>query len=143
VLSKDSRDDTLHCIREEDAARLWSATVDAHATIIHTDQRHVYLLGHELVAIDLETGQRVWWSPHHGPNARPPTFTDSQCLIAGPRRTCAIDLETGKVTDYNDNLPTSAGGNDVITSGDYTALIADTEIRIYHAPREPVQTPQP
>jgi len=104
VIAKDTRTNRVVAFREYDAAMLWSADSDADATIVHHDDKYVYVLGKELVALDRQTGQRVWWTPHPGDKSGQPVFTKEACLIAGNRRLCRIDLSTGKLTQYREDL---------------------------------------
>lgn len=104
VIAKDTRTNRIVAMREYDAAMLWETEADADATIVHQDAQHVYLLGEELVALDLRTGERVWWTPHAGNRSGQPVFTDDACLIAGNQRLCRIDLATGKLTHYREDV---------------------------------------
>lgn len=131
VYSKDTRDDRLVAIRERDAVRLWSAEVDHQATLVHTDARHAYILGDELVAFDLETGERVWWTDHHGSRGRSPSFTDTHALIAGPERMCRIDLTTGKVDGYREDVPAGSTGSPTVLLDGGVAVVGATGLTIY------------
>lgn len=131
VYSKDTRDDRLVAIRERDAVWLWSADVDPRATLVHTDARHAYVLGDELVAYDLETGERVWWTSHHGDSGRAPSFTDTHALIAGPDRMCRIDLTTGKVDGYREDIPAGSTGSPTVLLRGGVAVIGPTGLTIY------------
>lgn len=104
VIAKDTRTNRVVAFREYDAALLWSAPCDGDATVVHYDDERVYVLGEELVALDLKTGQRVWWTPHAGTASGTPVFTEGAALIAGNHRLCRIDLTTGKLTDYREDL---------------------------------------
>jgi|GEM_PF-2083287 len=104
VIAKDTRNKTVVAFREHDAARVWIAEAGADATIVHTDKQHVYVLGEELVALDIRTGERVWWTPHPGDASGQPIFTEDACLIAGNERLCRIDLTTGKLTNYREDI---------------------------------------
>ena len=104
VFTKDTRTNRAVAFREYDAAMLWQAEADADATIVHFDDRHVYVLGKELVALDRRTGEAVWWTPHPGDKSGQPVFTDDACLIAGNTRFCRIDLATGKLTHYREDM---------------------------------------
>lgn len=117
VYAKDTRSNKLHALREYDAAPLWIAQTDDDGTIVHQDERFVYVLGGyvdsndgtsqdnvNLVAHDLRTGEAVWWSRLAGVEAGTPVFTDDACFIAGSSRVCRIDLKTGKLTDMSEHL---------------------------------------
>eukprot|EP00752_Nemacystus_decipiens_P016604 g14844.t1 len=108
VIAKDTRTNRVVALREYDAAMLWQAEADPDATIVHHDDQRVYVLGEELVALDLRTGERLWWTPHQGQHAGQPVFTQDACLIAGNQRLCRIDLTTGKLTDYREDLAQAA-----------------------------------
>ena len=108
VIAKDTRTNRIVAMREYDAALLWESDADADATIVHQDSQHVYVLGEELVALNLRTGKRAWWTPHAGNRSGQPVFTDDACLIAGNHRLCRIDLATGKLTHYREDLAESA-----------------------------------
>lgn len=108
VIAKDTRTNRIIAMREYDAALLWEAEADADATIVHQDDQHVYMLGEELVALDLNTGERVWWTPHAGDRSGQPVFTADACLIAGNQRLCRIDLTTGKLTHYREDIAETA-----------------------------------
>ncbi|MFK7788890.1 MAG: PQQ-binding-like beta-propeller repeat protein [Phycisphaeraceae bacterium] len=108
VIAKDTRTNQVVAFREYDAAMLWSAESDGDSTIVHQDDAHVYVLGKELVALDRRTGERVWWTPHPGDKSGLPVFTDDACLIAGNRRLCRIDLRTGKLTHYREDMTHAA-----------------------------------
>ncbi|MEM9416200.1 MAG: PQQ-binding-like beta-propeller repeat protein [Planctomycetota bacterium] len=131
VLSKDTHDNRLNAIREHDAARLWSVEVEHQSTLIHTDSRHAYLLGDQLVAIDIATGERVWWTDHHGDAGQSPSFTQTHALIAGPRRMCRIDLTTGKVDGYRDDIPAGSEGSPTLLLNRGVAIIRPTGITVY------------
>ena len=124
-------DNQLIALRESDTVRMWSAKIDPGATLVHTDSRHAYLLGDELVAIDLASGERAWWTSHHGSAGIAPAFTATHALIAGPRRTCRIDLATGKVDGYREDIPAGASGSPVILFNDGVAVVGPTGVRIY------------
>ncbi|MGB0766810.1 MAG: PQQ-binding-like beta-propeller repeat protein [Phycisphaeraceae bacterium] len=104
VFAKDTRTSRVVAFREHDAALLWTAPTDPDATIVHYDQRHIYILGEQLVALDRDTGEPIWWTPHPGPTAGQPVFTEDACLVAGNQRFCRIDLNTGKLTRYREEL---------------------------------------
>lgn len=104
VYTKDTRTNRIHAIREHDAAQLWAQETDGDATIVHADSQHVYVLGKQLVAYDLRTGEQVWWTPHAGAKAGTPVFSDTDCLLAGNNRICHIDLKTGKLTAFREDL---------------------------------------
>lgn len=104
VITKGTRTNRIVAFREYDAAMLWQAEADADSTIVHHDEQHVYVLGKELVALDRKTGEAVWWTPHPGDKSGPPVFTDDACLIAGNVRFCRIDLATGKLTHYREDM---------------------------------------
>ncbi len=108
VVAKDTRTNQVVALREYDAAMLWTAQSDADATIVHHDNEHIYVLGKELVALDRQTGERVWWTPHPGDQSGQPVFTKDACLIAGNHRLCRIDLSTGKLTQYREDLASPA-----------------------------------
>ena len=108
VVAKDTRTNQVVALREYDAAMLWTAQSDADATIVHHDDAHIYVLGKELVALNRQTGERVWWTPHAGEQSGTPVFTDNACLIAGSQRLCRIDLTTGKLTQYREDLTSPA-----------------------------------
>lgn len=108
VIAKDTRTNRVVAMREYDAAMIWQAEADPDSTIVHQDDKHIYLLGEELVALNLRTGERVWWTPHAGDNNGKPVFTDDACLIAGNQRLCRIDLATGKLTHFREDLANSA-----------------------------------
>ncbi len=132
VFAKDTRSNNLHAFREYDASPVWSARTDSDATIVHFDERHVYVLGEELVAHDRLTGERVWWTPFAGGDAGKPVFTDNACLIAGNQRICRVDLTTGKLTDYSDEL---AGGADLAVIGNNLIHTTDNDITGYRLPQ--------
>ncbi|MFI4860862.1 MAG: PQQ-binding-like beta-propeller repeat protein [Phycisphaerales bacterium JB063] len=136
VYSKDTRDDRLNAIRESDAARLWSVEVDPDATLVHTDHRHAYLLGEELVAIDLKTGERVWWTGHHGNAGIRPSFTQTHALIAGPHRLCRVDLTTGKVDGYREDVPAGPDGSPTLLLQGGVAVVGPEGILIYNTEQE-------
>ncbi|MBX2851014.1 MAG: PQQ-like beta-propeller repeat protein, partial [Phycisphaeraceae bacterium] len=121
VIAKDTRTNRVVAFREYDAAMVWTADSDADATIVHQDSKHVYVLGKELVALDLRTGERVWWTPHAGEQSGQPVFTQDACLIAGNQRLCRIDLSTGKLTHFREDLSSPAAlhvvGNQLISVG--------------------------
>lgn len=131
VYSKDGRDDRLVAIRASDAVVQWTTQVDAGSTLVHSDRRHAYLLGDELVAYDLATGERVWWTSHHGRAGRAPAFTADYALIAGPHRMCRIDLTTGKVDGYREDIPAGSGGSEVIQLDRGIAVVGSTGLLIY------------
>lgn len=108
VVAKDTRTRYIHAFAEHNANPLWAAETDDDATIVHCDDERVYILGEELVAYDLQTGERVWWTPFHGKNAGKPVFAENSCIIAGSRWMSRIDLATGKLTDYNQDLTARA-----------------------------------
>lgn len=108
VVTKDTRTNRVVAFREYDAAMIWEAEADSDSTIVHHDEQHIYVLGKELVALDRSTGQRVWWTPHPGEKSGQPVFTRDACLIAGNTRFCRIDLATGKLTHYREDLTESA-----------------------------------
>lgn len=108
VVTKDTRTNRVVAFREYDAAMIWEAEADADSTIVHHDDQHIYMLGKELVALDRRTGERVWWTPHPGERSGQPVFTSDACLIAGSQRFCRIDLATGKLTHYREDLTESA-----------------------------------
>lgn len=122
VVAKDTRTNQVVAFREYDAAMAWATESDADSTIVHHDSRHIYVLGKELVALDRRTGERVWWTPHPGDRSGKPVFTKDACLIAGNHRLCRIDLSTGKLTHYREDLTTAASlhvvGNQLISVGD-------------------------
>ncbi len=134
VFSKDGRDDRLIAIRAGDAVVQWTVQVDPGATLVHCDSRHAYLLGEELVAYDLTTGERVWWTAHHGRAGRAPVFTADHALIAGPHRMCRIDLTTGKVDGYREDVPTGSRGSEVIRLGRGIAVVGGDRLTIYDTP---------
>jgi len=121
VVAKDTRTNRVVALREYDAAMVWTAPCDADATIVHHDKQHIYVLGSELVALDRRTGQRVWWTPHAGDQAGTPVFTQDACLIQGDTRLCRVDLRTGKLTQYHENVAEAADlkvvGNRLISVG--------------------------
>lgn len=129
IIAKDTRTNRIVAFREYDAAMLWSADSDADATIVHHDDEHVYVLGEELVALDRQTGKRIWWTPHPGDRSGRPVFTDDACLMAGNHRLCQIDLATGKLTHYREDFTNSADlhvvGNRLISVTDQriTAIV--------------------
>jgi len=143
VYAKDTRDNMLHAIRLHDAQRLWSRQVDASDTLIHSDERHAYLLGNELVAVDLHTGQRVWWTSHHGESHQPIAFNESACIVAGPDRMCMVDLNTGKVTQYSEDHPTDASGSGVFVAGGTLALSNRASLNLYEMNEEHFNTDPP
>lgn len=104
IVSKDTRTNQVVAMREHDAAVLWQAEVDPDATIVHYDNQRIYVLGKQLIALDPRTGGRIWWTPHPGNKAGKPVFTKDACLIAGNQRLCRVDLATGKLTDYREDL---------------------------------------
>lgn len=108
VIAKDTRTSQIVALREHDAAMLWQTQVGPDATIVHHNNKHLYVLGKELIALDLRTGQRIWWTPHPGEKAGKPLFTKDACLIAGNRRLCRIELNTGKLTHYREDLTQAA-----------------------------------
>ncbi|MEO0474726.1 MAG: PQQ-binding-like beta-propeller repeat protein [Planctomycetota bacterium] len=103
VIAKDTRTNQVVAFREYDAALVWSAEADADSTIVHHDSQHVYVLGEELVALDKRTGERVWWTDHPGTRSGAPVFTHDACLVAGNERLCRVDLQTGKLTQYQED----------------------------------------
>ncbi|MFN3168114.1 MAG: PQQ-binding-like beta-propeller repeat protein [Phycisphaeraceae bacterium] len=115
VVTKDAGSGTVFAFREHDAALAWSTKADQDAAIVHADARHVYLLGDELVALDRKTGEPAWWTSLPGQRAGQPVFTPSECLVAGDRRFCRIDLTTGRLTDFRDD---GEGGADLTLVGD-------------------------
>ena len=121
VIAKDTRTNQVVALREYDAAMVWYADSDADSTIVHHDSKHIYVLGEELVALDRKTGERVWWTPHHGERSGQPVFTEDACLIAGNERLCRIDLRTGKLIQYREDLASPASlhvvGNRLISVG--------------------------
>ena len=121
VIAKDTRTNQVVAFREYDAAMAWTAESDADATIVHHDNKHIYILGKELVALDRRTGERVWWTPHPGERSGTPVFTKDACLIAGNQRLCRVDLSNGKLTHYREDLTTPAAlhvvGNQLISVG--------------------------
>ncbi len=132
IFAKDTRCNSVQAFREYDASPVWSARTDNDSTIIHLDDRHVYVLGDELVAHDRLTGERVWWTPHHGVDAGKPVFTDNACIIAGSQRICRIDLTTGKLTDYSDDMPGTA---DLAVIGNNLIHATDNAITGYRLPQ--------
>jgi len=141
VYFKDTRDNNLHAIREYDATRLWSVPVDRDDTLVHSDDRRLYLLGEQLTAYDVQTGERQWWSPHAGEEAGRPLFTVNDALLFGQRRSCRIDLATGKVTDYRSDL---SGGNyrgAIVEAGQMLGFADRDWLRIYRMPLNPSATP--
>lgn len=138
VFSKDTRDNRIHAIRERDGLRLWSLPVRNDETLIHADERHLYLLGDQLTALDLATGKAVWWSPHAGSEAGTPIFTRTECLVLGNQRTCRIDLTTGKVSAYRDDLATENRLGGLVQTGDMIGFVDRDWIRFYRiAPEDP------
>ena len=121
VIAKDTRTNHVVAFREYDAAMVWSAQSDPDSTIVHHDSSHIYVLGKELVALDRKTGERVWWTPHPGELSGRPVFTEDACLIAGNERLCRVDLRTGKLTHYREDLASPASlyvvGNRLISVG--------------------------
>lgn len=119
VIAKDTRTNRVVALREYDAAMVWMADSDADSTVVHHDNKHVYVLGEQLVALDRRTGERVWWTPHPGDEAGRPVFTEDACLIAGNLRLCRIDLSTGKLTQYREDVSSPAAlhvvGNQLIS----------------------------
>lgn len=108
VVGKDTRTNRVVAFREYDAAMLWETQTDSDATIVHHDDQHIYVLGKELVALNRRTGERVWWTPHHGERSGKPVFTRDACLIAGSQRFCRIDLATGNLTHYREDMTSAA-----------------------------------
>lgn len=131
VIAKDTRSDTIHALREADGELLWSATTDADATIVHHDNQRIYVLGSQLTAYDIRTGERVWWTPHAGHEPGTPVFTDSQCVMLGHHRLCAIDLETGRLTDVREDVP---GPADLYRVGNQLIRVSGNELVGYALP---------
>jgi len=104
VYAKDTRANHIHAFNEQEATLAWQIECEDDATLVHIDDRYLYMLGSELVALDLKTGERVWWTPHPGDESGTPIFTDKTCLIAGNKRLCSVDLSNGKVTEYNEDI---------------------------------------
>lgn len=151
VYAKDTRGDTVHAFREFDAAPLWKAQTDPDATIVHVDDRHVYVLGgkvdsddglsnkaQRLVALDLHTGKPVWGSRHAGAESGLPVFTDDACLIAGSNNLCRIDLATGKLTAYRSDL---AGAATLSVIGNQLIAAMHDEVRALPLPQAQANQP--
>lgn len=121
VVAKDTRTNQVVAFREYDAAMAWTAPSDADATIVHHDNQHIYMLGKELVALNRRTGERAWWTPHQGERSGKPVFTKDACLIAGNEKFCRIDLASGLLTHFREDLATPARlhvvGNQLIGVG--------------------------
>ena len=121
VVAKDTRTNRVVAFREYDAAMVWTADSDADSTIVHQNSRHIYVLGKELVALNRQTGERVWWTPHAGDKSGQPVFTEDACLILGNQRLCRIDLVTGKLTGFRDDYANPAAlhvvGNQLVSVG--------------------------
>ncbi|MGB1124258.1 MAG: PQQ-binding-like beta-propeller repeat protein [Phycisphaeraceae bacterium] len=121
VIAKDTRTNQVVAFREYDAAMVWRADSDADSTIVHLDNEHIYVQGSELVALNRRTGERVWWTEHAGKTAGAPVFTDDACLIQGDLRLCRVDLRTGKLTHYREDIAEAAElrviGNRLVSLG--------------------------
>lgn len=104
VLTKDTRGDTVYAFHAHDGRAAWSTKADPDATIVHTDERHAYVLGRELVALNLQTGEPAWSAARAGEPAGRPVFTASTCILAGDRCLCEIDLATGGLVKMNPSL---------------------------------------
>lgn len=133
VLVKDTRGNRVTAIREIDAAQAWSIKTNHDSTIVHSDEKHVYVLGEQLIAYDLQTGEKAWWTPHAGEKAGTPAFTHDACLIAGNMRFCRVDLTTGKLTDYREDLADPA---DLALTGNRLIHLADNKISVFSATSE-------
>lgn len=108
VIAKDTRSDKIHAFSEHNGQPIWQAQTDHDATIVHHDQRYIYVLGEELVAYDLLTGERIWWTPYVGKQASKPVFTDDAALFAGDQYMGRIDLSTGELTQVIEDHPGAA-----------------------------------
>jgi hypothetical protein len=88
---------------------------------VHLDNEHIYVQGSELVALNRRTGERVWWTEHAGKTAGAPVFTDDACLIQGDLRLCRVNLRTGKLTHYREDIAEAAElrviGNRLVSLG--------------------------
>jgi len=131
VITKDAGSDTVYAFREHDAARVWSARSEQDAAIVHADARHVYVLGEELTALERSTGEPAWWTTLPGDGAGRPAFTADECLVAGDRRLCRIDLTTGKLTDFRED---GVGGADLAVVGDVLIRSTDDSVMGYRLP---------
>lgn len=140
VFAKDTRSNKVHAFREYDAAFAWSARTDDDATIVHVDARHVYVMGEQLVAHDRRTGEPVWWTPHAGKKSGRPVFTQDACLIAGNNRFCRIELSTGLLKDFSEQVNVRA---DLTIVGNQLIRATPDEISGYLLPdvRSAVSTP--
>lgn len=104
VISKDTRSNRIVAFREHDGGLVWSANTHPDATLVHVDHRHAYVLGEKLVALDLRTGEPVWWTGHAGKHAGKPAFTGDTCIVAGSERLCQFDLATGRLIAMNEKI---------------------------------------
>lgn len=146
VYFKDTRDNNLHAIREHDATRLWSVPVARDETIVSSNDRYIYLLGDELVAYEMATGKKHWWSPHAGRDAGRPVFADHNALVYGSQRSTLVDLSDGKVTDFRNDLSGSTAHGALVESGQMLGFVGRDWVRVYRMPLNPsatdrVQTP--
>ena len=131
VVAKDSRTHRVIAYQEQDARPLWSFEIDGDSTVAYMDDRHVYLLGEQLIALDKRTGEKVWWSPHIGKTMGQPVFTADACLIAGNRRLCRIDLATGRLTQRQDTFNQAA---DLTRLGNMIIFTGEDNISAYNMP---------